>query len=151
LPQYDKERPITLGDLSRHTSGLPDYMSFEGVKGRDPGYLTNADFLPEFARQREGFPLLFPPGQKSAYSNTGYMLLASVVERVAGKPFGAFLKEEVLDPLGLRTAWVNDSPRARPHDPAVGYTREKRRWAPTWAAPTADRHETLLTVGDGAV
>jgi CubicO group peptidase (beta-lactamase class C family) len=153
LPEYDKnkDRPITLGDLSRHVSGLPDYMSFEEVKGKDPAYLTNADFLPEFAKQRKKFPLVFPTGAKYEYSNTGYMLLAAVVERVSGKSFGAFLKEEVFRPLGMKSAWVNESPKAQPHHPAVGYEKAKKGWKASWSAPTADHHETLLTTGDGAV
>ena len=151
LPTYDRDHPITLGDLSRHTSGLPDYMSFEDVKGVNRDFVTNGDYIPEFAKQREKFPLRFAPGAKSVYSNTGYMLLASVVERASGRSFGTFLKEEVFDPLGMKTAWVNESPRVRPNAPAVGYQREKKRWTPSWRAPTADHHESLLTTGDGAV
>ncbi len=150
LPEYDAKRPVTLGDLSRHTSGLPDYMALP-LKRKDSGYVTNADYLPAFAKQKEKFPLRFPTGDKFEYQNTNYMLLAAVVERVSGRTFGEFLTDEVFKPLGMKTAWVYESPKVHPNNPAVGYRKAKEGWKPSWVPPTGDRHEELLTTGDGAV
>ena len=62
----------------------------------------------------------FEPGARWSYSNTGYVLLGRVVEKVSGKPFGQFLKERILDPLGMThsatDARSDHPPRAR------GYT-----------------------------
>jgi CubicO group peptidase (beta-lactamase class C family) len=151
IPAYDPKHPITLADLSRHTSGLPEYFGFDDPKPEGRDYLTNADVVAAFAKQRAKFPLVSTPGEKYEYSNSGYVLIAAVVERVTGQSFGAFLKAEVFDPLGMKTAWANESPKVKTHPSAVGYTHGDDGWSPTWAAPTAERHEAVLTTGDGGL
>src|SRR5262245_22709831 len=74
-------RPVRLRDLLHHTSGLPEYLAFGGVKGTDPKYRSNADYLKEF----EKHPAKRPPGEQFEYRNSNYMLLATVVSRVAKK------------------------------------------------------------------
>jgi len=151
LPRYDAAHPITVDHLSRHTSGLPDYIAWAGEPPTKKPYYTNADVLPEFARRKEASPLEFRPGEKYEYSNSGYMVLASLVERVSGVSYGAFLAKEYFEPLGMKSAWVHESPRVPTVATAVGYTKDDDAWRPTWSAPTAERHEELLTVGDGSV
>jgi CubicO group peptidase (beta-lactamase class C family) len=151
VPLYDAAHPITVDHLSRHTSGLPDYLAWEGEPPAERPYLTNADALVELARRRESSPLLSVPGEEYAYSNTGYMVLAALVERVSGLSFGSFLAKEFFGPLGMKTAWVHESPRVPTAPTAVGYAREGGAWKATWSAPTAERHEALLTTGDGGV
>jgi CubicO group peptidase (beta-lactamase class C family) len=150
LPQYDKKNPIRILHLARHSSGLPEYMNFPNVKGKNPKFLANEDFVHEFARQRKKFPLYFPTGAESRYTNTNYMLLALIVERISKKSFGAILKSEFFDPLGMKTARVYENPRVRVPEPALGYSKDKNRLKITWGAPPL-RQETLLAVGDGGV
>jgi CubicO group peptidase (beta-lactamase class C family) len=150
LPQYDKKNPIRILHLARHSSGLPEYMDFPNVKGKDPKFLSNEDFVHEFARQRKKFPLYFAPGAKSRYTNSNYMLMALLVQRVSKGSFGAFLKREFFDPLGMKTARVYESRKARVPEPALGYRKDKNRFQETWGPPPF-RQETLLTVGDGGV
>jgi CubicO group peptidase (beta-lactamase class C family) len=151
IPVYDPKHPITVDQLSRHTSGLPDYFAWQGEAASKKAYYTNADAIAEFARRKESSPLLSVPGEEYAYSNTGYMVLASLVERVSGLSFGAFLAKEFFEPLGMKTAWVHESPRVPTVATAIGYTREDDAWKATWSAPTPERHEDLLTAGDGSV
>jgi len=150
LPVYNEKNPIRILDLARHTSGLPEYMDFPEVKGKDPKYLANGDFVGEFARQRKKFPLFFPPGEKSRYTNTNYMLMALIVERISKKSYGAFLKSEIFDPLGMSTARVYERPTVMVKEPALGYHKEKNTFQDIWGPPPF-RQETLLTVGDGGV
>jgi CubicO group peptidase (beta-lactamase class C family) len=150
IPVYDAERPITVDHLSRHTSGLPDYLSWEGADPKK-GYLTNADAVAEFARRKESSPLHFATGEKYEYSNSGYMLLGAIVEKVSGQSFGGFLAKEFFEPLGMKTAWVHESPKVPTARVAVGYTREGDEWKATWAAPTPEKHEKMFTTGDGSV
>lgn len=83
LPELPAGGPtVRIADLLRHTSGLPDYTAFADVPRADPQFLTNLDFLPEFARQRVAHPAT-AAGRKFAYNNTNYMLLAVVVARAA--------------------------------------------------------------------
>ena len=157
LPQYSAASPIRIRDLLHHTSGLPDYMDFEGVPNQHTDYWTNADYLGVFAKQRQKHPLDFPTGQKYEYNNTNFMLLASIIERAGKRSFGKFLRDEIFNPVGMEHSFVYESPKAVPNNPpgyinAVAYTWRKKKeiWGPTWGTPPA-RHEEVLTVGDGAV
>jgi CubicO group peptidase (beta-lactamase class C family) len=78
------------------------------------------------------------------------MLLALIVERASKMSFGAFLRKELFEPLGMKTAGVYEKPNFMPHDPAVGYHKEKNTFTETWGTPPF-RHESMLTVGDGSV
>jgi CubicO group peptidase (beta-lactamase class C family) len=150
LPVYDAKRPIRILNLARQTSGLPEYMDLENVKSKDPKFLTNSDYVGEFAKQRKKFPPKFPPGSDWKYTNTNFMLLALIVERVSKKPFAAFMRSEIFEPLKMTTAGVYEHPNFKPHDPALGYHKEKNEFQESWGPPPF-RHESLLTVGDGSV
>jgi CubicO group peptidase (beta-lactamase class C family) len=91
---------ITIKHLLHHTSGLRDYfglMLMTGWRGDD--VITREDGLALVKRQRA---LNFAPGQEHLYSNTGYMLLGLIVERVSGKPLADFARERIFAPLGMR-------------------------------------------------
>jgi CubicO group peptidase (beta-lactamase class C family) len=91
---------ITIRHLLNHTSGLPDYMDLLMEHWDKSKIATNKDviamlvqYLPEKS---------FEPGTKWEYSNTGYAVLASVIEKVSGKSFAGYMQDEVFAPLGLR-------------------------------------------------
>lgn len=96
-------RGITIANLLIHDSGIPDFLT------ADPDFGPNVAPLP-FAGPDVGIawaakqPLDFPVGTKAQYSNTGYAMLARIVEKVSGRPFEAFLHDRVLAPAGMRTA-----------------------------------------------
>ena len=154
LPKYAPDRPIRISNLLQHTSGLPDYMQFDDVPARHKGFWVNEDYAKEFARQREEFPLDFPTGQKYDYNNTNYMLLGLIIERVSKKSFGTFMRDEIFVPAGMKSTFVYESPQSVPKDRsaacAIGYEKKKKAWQAAWGVPPA-RHESLLTVGDGAI
>lgn len=92
--------PITIRHLIHHTSGLRDQWSLLMLAGlRLDDVITEGDILGLVWRQRD---LNFTPGEEEMYSNTGYTLLAQIVQRVAGRPFAAFAKERIFDPLGMK-------------------------------------------------
>ncbi|QVL33733.1 beta-lactamase family protein [Telmatocola sphagniphila] len=152
LPEYDKKNPIRILHLARQTSGLHEYMDFENVKGKHPKYVTNEDYVSLFARERTKSPLYFPTGSNWRYTNTNFMLLALIVERVSKQSFNAFLKKEIFDKLAMKTAGVYDRPNFQIHEPALGYEKEKdkNKWNEIWGPPPY-RHESNLVVGDGSV
>ena len=92
---------ITVHDLLTHTSGLPDYMEYltKNYEGRIVGNEELLDFL-----MKKVSPPDFAPKEKREYSNTGYALLASIIEKVSGKPFGEFLKNEIFIPAGMTSS-----------------------------------------------
>src|SRR5262249_42541372 len=128
------------------------------VASRNKDFRNNEDYASEFSRQKAKFPPGFPPGAKYEYSNTNYMLLALIVERVAKKSFGAVLRDELFVPAGMKHSFVYESPNAAPkraapgYIPAVGYEKGKKpgAWKDAWGAPPF-RNEELLTVGDGGI
>ncbi|GAB3429895.1 beta-lactamase family protein [Massilia solisilvae] len=108
LPEVpDFGKTITLRHLLQHTSGLRDAMNLMVLAGwRLDDVMTMDDMLGIIRRQRA---LNFAPGQEYMYSNTGYTLLAAIVQRVSGKPLAVFAKERIFDPLGMtHTAFQKD-------------------------------------------
>ena len=97
LPVFGK--PITIRNLLNHTSGLRDYWNLFDMAGwRTSDVETQADLLWLLHRQ-EG--LNHPTGTEFLYNNTGYSLLALLVERVSGTTFRRFVTERVFGPLGM--------------------------------------------------
>jgi CubicO group peptidase (beta-lactamase class C family) len=101
----DFGRTITIGHLLHHTSGLRDYLTLFSLAGLNDFPITNGDFLAMVGRQQA---LNFPPGQQYSYSNTGYVLLGLVVERVTGKSLRAFAQERIFGPLGTSSTQFRD-------------------------------------------
>ena len=97
LPSYADA--IKVRHLVHHTSGLRDYNTLLAIAGRrgDEAY-DNATVLRITARQNK---LNFSPGSEYLYSNTGYTLLATVVERATGTPFATFADTRIFKPLGM--------------------------------------------------
>lgn len=120
LSKYFPEFPayaakITIRHLLNHTSGIPDYV---GLGLERPG-LTNQDVLSSLIQQGS---LRFPPGEKFEYSNSGYVLLALIVEKISGQPYGLFLHEKIFAPLEMKHTFLYDKPHSGiPR--AVGYNR----------------------------
>jgi CubicO group peptidase (beta-lactamase class C family) len=86
---------ITIRHLLTHTSGIPDV----GDLGIDDSKLTNARAIKTLASLKSNFR---EPGQKYQYSNTGYLLLASIAERITKKKFSDYLNETILGPLDMK-------------------------------------------------
>jgi CubicO group peptidase (beta-lactamase class C family) len=104
LPEFG--HPVTLRHLLHHTSGMRDQWSLWTLAGGLPDdVIRQDDLLRLITRQRE---LNFAPGAEWMYSNTGYTLLAEVVERVTAQDFGRWMKANVFDPLGMGDTQVYD-------------------------------------------
>ena len=100
--------PITLRELLHHISGLRDQwelLVFDGWRLDSPDLVTDGDILYLMSRQRE---LNFPPGEDFIYCNTGYTLLAQVVDRVSGQSLREFTTSRVFQPLGMKSTHFRD-------------------------------------------
>ncbi len=118
LPEVpDFGTPITIAHLLYHTSGLRDVGELNGI-GNFGGEFTATTALRIVARQNA---LNFPPGTEHDYSNTGYVLLAVLVERVSGKSFVSWCQENIFEPLGMKASFANDSPVRLIPNRAVAY------------------------------
>lgn len=107
LPELpDFGRTVTLRHLATHTSGLRDHWALWALSGgRMDDVIRQADLMRLVERQRA---LNFDPGSEHLYSNTGYLLLAEVVARVTGQPFGEWMEANVFAPLGMDDTQVYD-------------------------------------------
>jgi CubicO group peptidase (beta-lactamase class C family) len=112
LPDYG--RTVTVRHLMNHTSGLRDWGSVAAVSGWGRGERTHthAHVLDILARQRA---LNYAPGAEYSYTNSGYNLMAVIVDRVSGMPFAEFSRVRIFEPLGLAdTQWRDDYRRIVP-------------------------------------
>ena len=99
LPELQYYKGITINHLIHHTSGLPDYMNLYSEKGDQSKLATNDYIIELFAKEKP--ELLFKPNEKWNYSNTGYVLLASIIERVSHTSYPVFLGERIFIPLAM--------------------------------------------------
>jgi CubicO group peptidase (beta-lactamase class C family) len=91
---------ITVRHLLTHTSGIKDFIN-------EPTVDLRKDLKPEdVIESLRKLPLNFPPGEKYAYSNTGYHLLGMVIRKVTGKYWDEFLRERIFEPLGMNDTRV---------------------------------------------
>ncbi len=102
ITEYVEELPahwrlITIEDLLRHTSGIPDY-------GAPPWDLRQDYTEGELMRRFAEFQLHFPPGEEWSYSNAGYAILGVILSRVSGVPWSDYLADRLFEPAGMSTA-----------------------------------------------
>lgn len=120
---------ITVRHLLHHTSGLPDYMTFLGQYGdTTKAFVDNNDVIAVMAKHK--IPLHFQPGEKFEYSNTGYMMLGSIIEKVSGRSFGTYMEQQLFQPLGMNRTFIYRR-RFRPgkvDNYAFGYVNDKGKY-----------------------
>ena len=97
LPELRAGNAATIEQALGHSAGIPDYYSQPDY----PRLRTHPVSLAHFAKWIGAKPLDFAPGSRSAYSNSGYALLALVIERASGQSYAQFVRESLLEPLGL--------------------------------------------------
>jgi len=145
FPAYGKT--ITVRHLLNHTSGLLDY---EDLMARQYGN-TPDDQIPQIhdagvlALLEKATTTNFPAGTRWQYSNSGYCLLAMVVEKISGKPFAQFLRERIFAPLAMSNTLAYEKGKNEVPNRAYGHTPEGNGFRET------DQSSTSATLGDGGV
>ena len=122
LQKYFKDLPygkIRIKDLLSHRSGLPNYIYFCSGKCNKGEYLTN-DAVIKIMQQTK--PKAYAlPNKKFEYSNTNYLLLASIIEIATGKKFGDFMRETFFMPLGMSHTFIYDYTDSTERKIAISY------------------------------
>ncbi len=95
---------ITVQRLLTHTSGLPEYFELAQAYTGVLDTLTNESMIRLFKTYKPA--LRFQPGERWEYSNTGYVLLGSVIQAASGMPVAEFFKKSIVQPLGLKNTFV---------------------------------------------
>lgn len=104
---YHIDRDVTVRQLLTHTSGVPDYFDesvmseYEELWTDYPNYKIrhNSDLLPLFIDK----PMMYPRGERFQYNNSGYVLLAMILEKITGMYFDDYLRANVFDICGMRS------------------------------------------------
>lgn len=138
FPEYGKR--ITIRNLLQHTSGLIAYEDL--IPDTAVAQVLDQDVLAMMERQDSTY---FPPGSQFRYSNSGYAVLAMVVEKIARQSFAMFLKEKIFYPLGMVNTVAFQKGVSTVAHRAYGYARENRRFI------FKDQSLTSAVLGDGGV
>jgi len=159
FPELTRAKDVTVRMLLSHTSGYSDYAPQDYTI---PAWTKPAEPL-KIVRDWATKPLDFEPGTKWQYSNTNFVLAASIVEKVGGQPFWTLLKTRVLDPLQMREVLNLDTDRARLEPEgterhALGPLRPATLEAPGWyfgdaslAMPIGDLLKWDISIMDEAL
>ena len=125
LPEFpDYGDTITIRHLLYHTSGIRDYawLMLLGCKSFEPADKDSKHKIVELvARQKH---LYFKPGDDSYYSNSNYLLLGAIVERVTGTSLAEYEKTYIFEPLGMRHTFVREDPTKPIKHAASGYVQD---------------------------
>ena len=147
FPTLTRAKDITLIDLGGHLSGYRDYYPLDFVDREMQKAATADEIITQYATK----PLDFEPRSRYSYSNTGFLILGRVIERVSGEPFGAFLDKRIFTPLKLTRTAFEPATTTTAADMAQGYTSfgladriraepEAKGWAGSagaiWSTPT---------------
>lgn len=162
LPGYPKRSAdiITCHHLMSHTSGIPDYINDFPIEFKIRqvfGWTPGKDDLIKTFQDR---PLNFYPGEGFRYSNSGYVLLAKIVESVSGEDFDTYLWENILEPLEMESSGLGDfnmiGNRAVGHKGGSGKSRVITNFKPQWIygmgemyATASDLNKWLLALDQG--
>lgn len=135
FPEYQHADKITLDDVLRMRAGIPDYMNFYSnvanlfPKKTDPFKNTSAKNRAFIKKSFMEDPLLFTPGATFKYSNSGYLLLGEIIEKVSGQTYENFIQTEIFDKLGMKySGFIENMDKslgkniARPYNYSKGQT-----------------------------
>ena len=145
FPAYGKT--IAIRQILNHTSGLVDYedimaKEYAGIADDKIPQIKDAGVL-DLLKRETGTK--FAPGTRWAYSNSGYVVLAMVVEKRSGMEFGDFLRERIFTPLGMTGTIAYEKGKNDVAHRAYGNTKTADGWRET------DQSSTSATLGDGGV
>jgi CubicO group peptidase (beta-lactamase class C family) len=145
FPTYGKS--ITIRNLLTHTSGLEDYGELLMKQYSD----TPPEKVPQIL-DAGGLRLLeqqtsakFPAGSKWEYSNSGYAVLAMIVEKASGETFGEFLQEKIFKPLKMNDTLAYEKGKNEVPHRAYGHSKRDDGWQETDQSPTS------AVLGDGGI
>ncbi|PRB00564.1 serine hydrolase [Chryseobacterium sp. MYb7] len=129
LPDYAQD--ITVRQLLHHTSGIKDYENLFSKKG-----LANEEVIDWLFHLKN---LDFIPDSQFKYSNSGYIILSQIIEKLSGKTYSAFINGHIISPLKMNNTYVYE-PDTVIQNKAFGYNKQKK----------PDDY-SILTTGDGGI
>lgn len=143
LPDYPTHgNTITIEHLLTHTSGIRNYTDLPGFEENMANAITVTELIDLFKHELPDFE----PGARFSYSNSDYILLGAIIERVSAQPYCTYMQQHLFVALGMaNTACDTDAPSAS--TTATGYTRN-RKAAPISVTQTFAAGALVSTVDD---
>ena len=138
LPTYTQ--PITIRNLLTHTSGLVDYEAL--IPDNQVRQVLDIDCM---RLMHSTDHLYFVPGSEYRYSNTGYALLALIVEKISGEDFASYLQQHIFKPLQMKHTLALEAAKTKVPNRAMGHSRSSKGWEVT------DQSLTSAVLGDGGI
>lgn len=138
LPAYAND--VTIRHLLQHTSGIPDYEPL--VEVTFPQQVHDRDVIEILSKTDATY---FPPGSEFRYSNSGYAVLAMLVEKLSGKSFPDFLQDNIFGPLRMDNSIAFVDGENTVPNRAMGYTVDERGVTPS------DQSAYSAVLGDGGI
>jgi len=140
---------ITIRNLLNHTSGLLDYEDLMDALEKTKGptwtaekQIQDDEVLELLKKEKNG---KFPPGTSWSYSNSGYVVLGTIVAKVSGKTYAEFLRERIFAPLKMDYTIVFQRGKNEIVNRAFGHSKENS------ALKETDQSSTSATLGDGGI
>src|SRR5579872_7526333 len=145
FPAYGQS--ITIRNLLNHTAGLTDYgeLLMKQYPDTPPEKVPQISDAGVLKLMEEQSGAKFPAGSKWEYSNSGYAVLAMIIEKVSGEPFGEFLHDRIFEPLKMRDTVAYEKGKNQVPDRAYGHTKKDNTWIETDQSPTS------AVLGDGGI
>ena len=132
---------ITIFNILTHTSGIPNYTSFPEYPALQGIPTTPQKLVARFIDK----PLDFQPGERYSYSNSGYIVLGYLIEKLSGESYEKFLQENIFTPLGMNDSGYDSNTAIIPHR-AEGYAP-----SPTGGVVNADYTDMTVPFAAGAL
>lgn len=141
---------VTIRHLLTHRAGLDKYENicdnyYRDRKLEPPSYFNNDSVIRLMTVLN--VRAFKKPDEKFKYSNTGYIILADIVEKISGKPFHAFMKENFFDPLGMKNTWV-DTDGQEHAGKTRGYFGKWKWWSDNFLDGVTGDKGVYASVGD---
>lgn len=108
---------VTIYNLLTHTSGIPSFTGFPDYESTEATPTTPEKLVARFRDK----PLEFQPGEKWNYSNSGYVLLGYLIEKISGQSYADFVQQNIFTPLGMKDSGYDSNSAIIPHR-AAGYS-----------------------------
>jgi len=117
LPEYNFPSTITLRMMLTHTSGLADFTNFPQLGNWIKYGVAESTVLTAVSQ----VPLLFQPGTQYSYSNSNFFALGTIIEKLTGQSFSAYIAQQIFQPLGLTSTYYSLPPAG---NAATGYANQ---------------------------
>lgn len=116
IADYPRGNEITLHNLLDHTSGITSFTNLVDFRSKARNDMTPEEIISSFKK----LPLEFEPGERYEYSNSEYVLLGYIIEKISGMSYENFIQKYIFDKLGMKSSYYGNSDKIIPNR-ANGY------------------------------